>query len=808
MIWRIIKLLVLSAFLLVIFYVLEYGVQSVPPLGRLMSPFSGFWQNAETPNQPVQSALVIPGLKDEVTIYYDERRVPHIFAKNEYDLFLAQGYITASHRLWQMEFQTHFAAGRISEIVGEKALSLDRMQRRKGLMKAAEAALRSFENDKSANQILDAYTAGINAFIESLSYSTLPLEYKLLNYQPEKWTKLKSALLLKYMADMLTGKSNDIELSNAIYLLGEETVELIYPDFPDTLISPIVPVGNKFSNPVFTIDTPKVAGIYHQFPVEPEKQSDNIGSNNWAVSGSKTTSGSPILCNDPHLQLNLPSIWYEIQLSTPEFNVYGVSLPGSPAVIIGFNKDIAWGVTNGTQDVLDWYKVSFKDKTRRQYLFDGAWKNSTLNIEEIKIKGKPSFIDTVIYTHYGPVVYEDDLTEDTTAHQLAARWMGAEPSNELMTFYRLNKASNYNEYLNAISTFQCPAQNFVFAANNGDIAIWQQGRFPVKWPKQGKYVMDGSLSAYQWQEFIPQKFNPHDVNPDRQFVSSANQHPTDASYPFYYNGFFEHFRNRRINEELASMDKVTIEDMMKLQNDNFNMQASDVLSMMLSVVESSSLNENEEQYVSLLNGWNYMNDASSKAAAVFEDWYLRLDSLIWDELYIQGKMTEIPLEFNTIRMMKRFLQHPVFDIVSTKDKKENLNELINASFKKMIVALDDWEKRNKKSLTWSAYKGTSIQHLAKLIPFSKMDIEIGGNKRIVNACDSRWGPSWRMIVSLENPVKAYGVYPGGQSGNPGSHFYFTGIEKWSKGEYYELKFISSVNDKNSKNLIVQKLNPR
>jgi len=788
---RYIKFLFFALLSAALFHVMEFGVGTLPPLGKFLSPFSGFWQNAESKNTKIPSVLTIDGLQDEVQVIFDERLVPHIFANNEHDLFFAQGYITASHRLWQMEFQTHFAAGRISEIVGEKALDLDRMQRRKGLLYAAELTVKTFERDSLANAILQAYTDGVNAYIRSLKYKDFPLEYKLLNYRPEPWSKLKSALLLKYMADMLTGNSNDIELSNAVALLGYETTELIYPDFPDSLLDPIVPKDVQYGPATASLDTPLVPGLGIRFPLEPEQTSDNIGSNNWAVSGSKTATGSPILCNDPHLQLNLPSIWYEIQLSTPQFNVYGVSLPGAPAVIIGFNDSIAWGVTNGTQDVKDWYKVFFKDASRKEYLFDGLWKEATIRIEEIKMKGKKSFFDTVVYTHYGPVVYDTLLTKDTFALNLAARWTGIDPSNELMTFYYLNRARNYADYLEAIKNFQCPGQNFVFASTSGDIAIWHQGKFPMKWPKQGKYVMDGSSSAYQWQGFIPQEENPHVLNPAINFVSSANQHPTDTTYPYYYNGFFEHYRNRRINERLSLMNNISVQDMMKLQNDNFNLQAAESLPLMLRLL--GDVNEGKK-YVESLSAWNYYNDANSDAAAIYEEWFAHLDSLIWDELYIQGKMMKIPLEFYTVWLMRNYPHHFLFDNKTTANKTETLEDLIKLSFQKTVTALDQWVSNHKEPLIWYAYKSTSVQHLARLMPFSVTKIPIGGNKRIVNACDSRWGPSWRMIVSLENPVKAYGVYPGGQSGNPGSPYYTTGIEKWSKGEYFELNFMQNAED--------------
>ncbi|MEN9525856.1 MAG: hypothetical protein RLZZ256_1240, partial [Bacteroidota bacterium] len=228
------------------------------------------------------------------------------------------------------------------------------------------------------------------------------------------------------------------------------------------------------------------------------------GSNNWVLAGSKTRSGAPILCNDPHLELSLPSIWYEMQLQGPNSNVYGVSLPGSPYVIIGFNDSIAWGVTNSQRDVKDYYRIKFKDDSRTEYWFDGQWRKSKIRIEAIEVKGKGTIYDTVAYTIMGPVMFDASFT-DTLAkgENLAVRWTGHDASNEGRTFYQLNRAKNYDEYEAAIQHFACPGQNFVFASKTGDIAIWQQGKFPARWPDQGLYIMPGEDSTFFWQGYIP-----------------------------------------------------------------------------------------------------------------------------------------------------------------------------------------------------------------------------------------------------------------------------------------------------------------
>lgn len=786
-----VKLILSLTILGLVICFLQFGGFNLPALGKLVNPTSGFWANALPTDQSYPTQVHFSQLKDKVEVVYDDRLVAHVFAQNDHDLYFMQGYITAKDRLWQMEFQTHFASGRISEIVGKKAINLDRLTRRKGLLFAAEQSLKAFEDDEVSNNILNAYAAGVNQYISELTPATLPIEYKLLNYQPEAWTPLKSTLLLKYMADMLTGKAYDIEFTNAVNLLEESMINIMYPEFPDTLENPIVFKNTAFGTPFDTPLAPNHVSISSSFTALLDKGEKGIGSNNWAVSGEKTVSGKPILCNDPHLMLNLPSIWYEIQLSNPETNTYGVSIPGAPAIIIGFNKDIAWGVTNASIDVQDWYKVTFKDNTQNAYLFDGEWKETKKHIEKFAIKGQDTIIDTIFYTHYGPIVFSDSLTKDTAALNLAIRWTAHDASNELLTFYKLNRAKNYKEYVNAISTYECPGQNFVFAAADGDIAIWQQGKFPLKWKEQGKYVMDGSKSIYQWDGFIPQKDNPHLYNPEEHFVQSANQNPTDASYPYYYNGTFEYFRNNRIVERLSSMTKITPEDMMLLQNDNKNLQAELSLPTMLQLLDIETAKKNHPQYLDELQKWNYFNDQNSIGAILYEEWFTALENLIWDELQSTTQMFDMPSEFATIRLMQKHPQHKIYDIKST-NKVETLYDLVQESFETAMQKAHEWNNENDLDFTWSNWKGTSVKHLALLDGFSVKNLPIGGNKRIVNACGERWGPSWRMIVSFEKPMKAYGIYPGGQSGNPGSKYYLTGLAKWAKGEYFELLFLENI----------------
>lgn len=302
----------------------SFGNVAIPPLGKFLDPFHGFWQNVEPSGYQGKKQLQIRGLKEPVTVVYDSLLIPHIFAQNNDDLYLAQGYITAMHRLWQMEFQTRAAAGRISEIVKSDAvLDYDRRQRRLGMTFAAQNALEAEPNHPAVVQ----YTKGVNLFIETLDYDDLPFEYKLLDYEPEPWTGLKCALLLKTMAQTLNMADKDLEMTNALKLFGKDMVDLLYPD-DEKCGDPIVsnPGGWKFKPVALDSVPPALPDDLIEIKKAPGS-GPGIGSNNWAVAGSKTYTGHPMLAGDPHLDLNLPSIWYALQLHAPGINTMGASLP-------------------------------------------------------------------------------------------------------------------------------------------------------------------------------------------------------------------------------------------------------------------------------------------------------------------------------------------------------------------------------------------------------------------------------------------------------------------------------------------------
>lgn len=772
------------------------------PLGKLLAPQSGVWQNAESVDHDYSADLSFSQLKGGVKVYFDERLVPHVFADNEMDAYFVQGYLHAKFRLWQMEFQTHAAAGRVSELVGPKAIEFDRDKRRLGMVYAAEIALKEVEKDAESLDECNNYTAGVNAYIESLNERTLPLEYKLLGYQPEKWNNLKTALFLKYMALDLAGYEKDFEMTNAKSVFESADFDKIYPVVMDSL-DPIVPKGTVFPKPGIQLKVPANAdSIYYNYKdsntIEGQKPNPDNGSNNWAVAGSKTKSGSPILANDPHLGLNLPSLWYEMQISTPTYNAYGATFPGAPAVIIGFNDSCAFGFTNAMRDVRDYYEIKFKDDSRSEYWFDSSWMQTTFRIEQIKVKGQATYADTVAYTNIGPVMYDKSFngSRNTNQKYYAVRWKAHDPSNELKMFTLLNRAKNYADYYEAIKYLQTPGQNCIFAAKNGDIAIWDQGAFPAKWKRQGDFVMPGTDSSYFWQGIIPQEENPHQVNPERGFVSSANQMPTDTTYPYYLGGSYPPYRGWEINKRLSSMTNITPEDMMNLQTNNYNVFGEIALPLLVSNMQVEKLNDTEKKYFDILKSWDHDNAPDSKGATVFNLVWDSLENEVWkDELDASGLKMDMPHESTLIDAMYQYPGFKYFDNANT-PAIETLSDDVTAAFKKAIIALKEIEKQGH--LQWARFKDTRVLHLTRLEALSRLHLPIGGGTHTINAAKGQHGPSWRMVVSLTPQTKAYGIYPGGQSGNPGSKFYDNFINDWAVGKYYTLWVMKSSDARDSK----------
>lgn len=778
-----------------------------PALGVFMNPFGGFWSNAEAAKFPKDLRIKSDKLKDRVDILFDDRLIPHIFANNEYDLYFAQGYITAQFRLWQMEFQTHAAAGRLSEIVGEKSIEFDKFQRRIGMVYAAESSLKEMEKDETSKLVVNAYADGVNAYINQLQPKDYPIEYKLLGYAPEQWTPLKSALLQKYMAFDLSFRNDDLSMTNILKKYGKDITKELFPNY-NKIQDPIIPSDTKFD--FKKLDIPKVpkettAPLSKFEESQTEEAKKGIGSNNWAIGAEKSATGYPILANDPHLTLNLPSIWFELQLVGPKVNVYGASLPGAPGITIGFNQDVAWGVTNVDSDVQDWYLVQFKDEQKKEYFHDKQWKPVQRRIEKIKVKGGKTVEEVVLFTHQGPVVAEDKKFANANGVPLncALRWIAYEPSNDLLTFYQLNRAKNYEDYRKALTHYVCPAQNFIYADNHKDIAITPNGKFPLKWKEQGKFILDGSKPEHDWQGWIPYNQNPHVKNPQRGFVSSANQFSvSDSLYPYYLHWEFASYeRGKRINDRLTQMQKASPDSLKNLQNDALSLLAQRNLPVMLKNLKKEKLKNEAQKVFAELEKWNYHHKANQIAPTVFKLWWTLLRNEIWKDQFGEDGFRYPGVErTGDLMQLNDTLAARWFDNINTKDKKETLEILVNQTYQASIDSLKKRCGNYGEKWQWAKYRNTQINHLARIPAFSIANILSDGDGYAVNATTSRTGPSWRMVVALGTNPKGYGIYPGGQSGNPGSAYYANFIQNWSKGELATLLYLKKATD-NDKRII-------
>lgn len=786
---RILFTVLTAAITVVLCYILNTTSVLPAPLGKLFSPQHGVWQNAEPYEADFNGNLQLKGLKGEVSVHFDERLVPHIFADNTNDAFYVQGYLHARFRLWQMEFQTLVAAGRLSEVAGEKALVRDREFRRLGMVYAAERALELMEEDPELKAQCDAYTAGVNAWIDDLSESTLPLEYKLMGYYPERWSNLKTALFLKLMAYDLAAREFDFENTNALTFFGREQYRKLFPSIQDSL-DPIVP-GDFHSLDSLAIvapvnyDTIQPLEVHIQVQDKPDPE---VGSNNWVVGPSKTAGGDVILCNDPHLGLNLPSLWYEMQITTPEFSVYGVTFPGAPSVIIGFNHDIAWGVTNGGRDVRDYYEIIFQDESKKAYRFNNEWIPTTFRYEHIKIKGKPDFIDTVAYTVHGPVMYDDRYhPRSENTRYWAVRWSPHDPGKELKTFNLLNRAKNYEDYLEALSYFKSPGQNFVFGARNGDIAIKTQGNWPAKWEEQGDFLMPGWDSTYLWKHYIGDAYTPHQYNPERGFASSGNQSPADSTYPYYLGTDYPVTRGKIINRMLSEKSNITVEDMKAMQTNNYNIFAEMAVPILLKNIQPNELTPEMQEYYQLLKTWNFYNEADSKGMTVFELVWESFFATVYDDEYKNAPaLTRRPHHTTLLEALLKDSAYVFIDNSETRQQ-ETLEDIATEAFRKAYPKMVEADASGK--MEWAKYKNTRVMHLAQLEALSRLHLPIGGGVHIINATTTKTGPSWRMIVRLGNTQEAFGVYPGGQNGNPGSRYYDNFIDNWVKGDYYPLNIL-------------------
>ncbi|HTQ54318.1 MAG TPA: penicillin acylase family protein [Bryobacteraceae bacterium] len=520
---------------------------------------------------PQVSGTITAPVAQRVRIARDRMGVPHITAASEDDAYFAQGYVTAQDRLFQMDGLRRLAGGNLAEIAGPAALELDRDARRLRMRRIAEAAYGTLPARDRAP--LEAYARGVNYFMVT-HLRELPIEFTLLGYQPRPWSVVDTILIGLHMYRDLTTTWKDEVLKRDMLAAGDRAkVNFLFPPRSGAEMQP--------------------------------------GSNAWAVSGARTASGKPILCDDMHLEYSIPGIWYEVHLQAPGLDVSGVSLPGAPSVIVGHNRRIAWGVTNLQFDVQDLYIENFDPRTGR-YLYRGQWEQARQEREIIAVKGGPAVEMPLWVTRHGPL-YIDDAKE-----HLALRWTAAEPGSFQFPFPEIDKAGNWQEFTRALARFPGPAQNFVYADVEGNIGYHATGLLPIRKGYVGDVPVDGSSGENEWQGFIPFEELPSFYNPPQGVIVTANQNPFPADYGYAVNGnFASHYRSRQIRDLLLARNGWRAADMLNVQKDVYSAFSQRLAEAIVAASDRQKTEPGEVAAVArLLRGWNGQMDKDAAAPMI------------------------------------------------------------------------------------------------------------------------------------------------------------------------------------------------
>ena len=782
-----------------VLHVAVRGFGPVPPLGALLDPAHGAWALAAIAEHPSDIEADLPGLDGQVRIVYDDRAVPHIFAGTERDAYRALGWVVARDRLFQMDVQARAGAGLLTPLVGEVGLEVDREARSLGLGRGAEVKAEAMARDGEGRRAIEAYAEGVNTWIDAMPASALPLEYRLLGARPGRWKPINSLHLMQRMGWTLAYGNEEIVRMRARALVGTAAADALFP-VNSPIQEPIQPNGRRTprvdgreipppgAGDVGAALASAVLGTFARSRGTPA--GDVIGSNSWAVSPARTSDGHAILAGDPHLELTLPSIWYEAHLVVPGvLDVYGVTIPGAPGILIGFNRDIAWTFTNTQADVLDLYRETVDDAARpSRYELDGSWRPIEVRVETFRDpNGRVLATDTVRYTHRGPM-------RQVNGEWLSMRWTVNEPGGELDALLGMMRATSTRAYLAATAPYAAPAQNMLVADRAGSIAIRSTGRYPVR-PGDGRgdLIRDGARSASDWTgSWAPSRY-PQAIDPAQGFLASANQQPVDPAVdPGYLGAMWPApWRAIRISELLRANDRVTPDEMRRLQTDGGSARADRFVPAFLEAARARAEDGNAslERAARLLAEWDRRYSPESRRAILFEHALRNTIDLLWDELNLRGERAATPSDDITAMLLEA-PDSPWWDRRETPAIERRDDILALALADALDAALRQYGEPDSDAWRWSRRQRARIDHVLGLPALSAPRVPARGGPSTISPSSGsgRHGASWRMIVELGSEVRAWGVYPGGQSGNPASRHYMSGVAAWGAGELDSLRF--------------------
>ena len=766
------------------------------PIGDWLDPSEGFYYNARAAEYPPESAGSIPGLRGEVTVVRDDRGVPHIFAEHDLDAVSAMGYVLAQDRLFQMDFIPRVAAGKLAEVLGPSMIETDLFLRRTGMEWGARKNLeRILDQAGIERDILQAYVRGVNAYIDELSYEDLPFEFKLLDYRPDRYTELHGVRVLQYMTFDLTYRSDDAIYQELVQALDAGDYEALYPRYA-SLFVPIIPepgglIQPQDKRPVFSTDvSPATAALMQaQYSKQValagtpfEGFVPGKGSNNWAVGPARSSTEAPILAGDMHLSLWLPAIWYEVHLKTPEMNVYGVTIPGAPLPVEGFNDRVGWAFTNTGSDQIDHMALTL-DASGQKYLYKGEYLPLTETPDTVLVKGRAPVVDTLRYSHWGPVIAENGAA-------VSLRWVAHDSSRTVRAQWDMNHAASFDEFQQALRYWDTPMQNILYADLDGNIAIRSTGYLPVRKAGHGAGLLDGSSDAYEWIGRVPFDELPFSYNPDQQYLTSTNQQPADSTYPYYLgHDWRPGYRSLRIDALLSGKEIHSVEDLKRYQADVYVVQR-DLFAPMLDSL--SGVSDRAAEVRALLSRWEGEAGIDRPEPLVLDLYLDNLEKLVWDEPIFGG--LQKPTEERLYALLTGGIDATWLDRVST-DEREDADQILKLALEATVDSLEThygWDRANWR---WGKNHNVVFRHFTRseaLRALWRGPFEYPGFASTLSPARDRQtthSASWRMIVDFStDPPTGYGVYPGGQSGNPFGLDYDRHIETYLKfGHYLLLK---------------------
>jgi len=762
-----------------------------------------------------------------IEVFRDSFAVPYIIAQSDEDAAFALGYLHAQERLFSMDIIRKAGEGRLSEILGAKVIPFDKMFRTIGIKRNIEKNLNKY--DPTVMKILQSYSNGVNEFIKQQK-GNYAIEFDVLGYQPEQWQPIHSLIVIKMMAwELNISWWADLSFAELIQKLGKEKVLEILPDYPENA-------------PTIITDNFKYLPAINSTLAETDKAfrkmigwtGTHIGSNSWVVNANKSVSGKPIIANDPHLAFSAPGKWFAAVIKSKNWDASGVTLPGVPGIVIGKGENISWVLTNVMNDDADFY-VEKLDSTKSKYFIDGKWQDLKLIKDTIKVKDGKDQLIIIKETHRGPIIsnihpyhfiYNKD---DINIPPISMHWSGNDFSDEMLAFYKINKAKNWDEFRDGVKYFGIPGQNFVYADAQGNIGYIMGARIPIRKSDNPTLVFDGTTSENDWKGFVPTNQIPVILNPTENFIASANN-KTLKNFKYYISNLWEpSSRIDRIRELLTSKQKLSANDFKKYQMDFVSPYAKTLTSYLLNSFEGIKIKDkNLNESLELLRKWDFELNKYSQTPAIYAVFlnYL-LKNIYYDEMGDDLYNRFVFLANVPYRSLLQILEKPEsswFDNINTPSR-ETRDEIIRKSLSDGLSYL---EKNYGKDLTnwqWGKIHTVTFKH-AFSGNFSLLDkyidigpFEIGGDGTTINNSeysfaksiegyallrhnefDNILGPSMRFIYDFEKPDEFSLVLTTGQSGNVMSENYKDQTPLWLKGKYMKIRTNEKLIRKN-KNLL-------